>query len=164
MKKITLFALSLLVLANIAQARGREYGMAGCGLGSVFFKNDPSMVMQVISATTNGTSASQTFGITSGTSNCTDDGAIAKAKQIPMFIEANQVALANDIARGNGEALESLSKVMGCNDSEKLSGVLKSNYNSIYSNDNIKSNQVTTSIMKTVKQDQSLSKDCSTSI
>ena len=30
--------------------------------------------MQVLAATTNGTSYSQVFGITSGTSNCTTDG------------------------------------------------------------------------------------------
>ena len=42
----------------------------GCGLGSMIIKNQNSTMLQAIAATTNGTSGNQTFGITSGTSNC----------------------------------------------------------------------------------------------
>ena len=163
MKKLLLLGL-VLVSATAAQARGRNYNMAGCGLGSVVFKNEAGMIQQIAAATTNGTSASQTFGITSGTSNCTDDGVIASSKQVPIFIEANQVALANDIARGNGETVNSLSKVMGCTNSEALGNALKQNYREIYSSDNIKSNQVTASILNTVKHDQALAQNCKNAI
>ena len=53
----------------------------------------------------------QTFGITSGTSNCGESGKQARANQ---FIEVNKVALENDLARGTGEAILALSEVMGC--------------------------------------------------
>src|SRR5262245_22752963 len=66
------------------------YGAAGCGLGSVFFGSKPGFI-QVLAATTNGTSGNQTFGITSGTSNCdTGSGGSASAK---VFIAANREAL-----------------------------------------------------------------------
>ena len=42
----------------------------GCGLGSLVIKDQSTVMLQVLAATTNGTSGSQTFGITSGTSNC----------------------------------------------------------------------------------------------
>ena len=46
------------------------YGAAGCGLGSFVFGDNNSWWAQTLGATTNGTSGSQTFGITTGTSNC----------------------------------------------------------------------------------------------
>ena len=47
------------------------YGPAGCGLGSIVMGSKPGF-MQVFAASTNGCSGSQTFGITTGTSNCKD--------------------------------------------------------------------------------------------
>src|SRR5690348_10000976 len=47
------------------------YGVAGCGFGSMLFGKQPGFI-QVLAATTNGTFGSQTFGISTGTSNCTD--------------------------------------------------------------------------------------------
>jgi hypothetical protein len=67
---------------------------------------------QVMMATTNGTFGSQTFGISSGTSGCTNDGVIMKNKHISM---ANLVfqSLAEDMAQGRGEHLASLATLLG---------------------------------------------------
>lgn len=92
------------------QFTGQSYGMAGCGLGSVVFADKPGLI-QVIGATLNGVSGNQTFGITSGTSNC---GASGKAARANQFIEVNKVALENDLSRGTGESIVSLAEVMGC--------------------------------------------------
>lgn len=89
---------------------GQEYGMAGCGLGSIVFGDKPGMI-QVIAATLNGTYGNQTFGITSGTSNCESSMKSAKADQ---FIEVNKIALEKEMARGQGESLSSLGNMMGC--------------------------------------------------
>src|SRR5262245_36738363 len=92
-------------------AQARAYGPAGCGLGSLIFEPNSGFT-QVFAATTNGTFGTQTFGITSGTSNCAGGGggsASAKA-----FVETNRVALAKDIARGQGETIDSLSRLAGC--------------------------------------------------
>src|SRR5512137_902647 len=45
------------------------YGAAGCGLGSMAFNKQPG-IFQILAATTNSLTGTQTFGITSGTSNC----------------------------------------------------------------------------------------------
>ncbi len=62
---LALGALGALALS----AHAAPYGEAGCGLGSMIFGDSPGFV-QVLAATTNGCSGSQTFGITTGTSNC----------------------------------------------------------------------------------------------
>jgi hypothetical protein len=159
-KNLILVVLASLLVVAGAEAKMRPYGAAGCGLGSLVFKNNNNTVSQVLAGTTNGTFYSQTFGITSGTSNCTDGGLVAKAKEIPMFIETNQVALANDIARGKGETLANLSKVMGCSDDHRLGTTLQKNYSGIFTTENIKSARVTGSIINTVKGDAELAGQC----
>jgi hypothetical protein len=97
------------------------YGMAGCGLGSMVIKDNT--MMQIFAATTNGTSASQTFGISTGTSNCTADGVVAIDKEAEAFVEATRSELLNNIAAGNGQYLATLASLYGCNaDSVSLFG------------------------------------------
>lgn len=103
------------------------YGVAGCGLGSMVFGREEG-AMQVVAATLNGTGV-QTFGITSGTSNC-GKGLFAKA-EVNSFIQSNAVALENDIARGQGETLSTLNNMLGCD--AQFSGTLQENYKNIYS-------------------------------
>jgi hypothetical protein len=68
----------------------------GCGLGKLAwsdYKHQKNIAPQVMMATTNGTFGSQTFGISFGTSGCTNDGQV--------------------MARGQGEHLASLATMMG---------------------------------------------------
>lgn len=102
------------------------YGVAGCGLGSLAFGNQPGF-MQVFAATLNGTGV-QTFGITTGTSNC-GPGMFAKA-EINTFIQSNSIALENDIVRGQGETLNTLNNMLGCD--AQFSSTLQKNYKDLY--------------------------------
>ena len=70
-----------------------SYGLAGCGLGSLVFESQPGFV-QVLAATTNGTSWNNTFGMTSGTSNC---GPSIFAQGTRNFVDANREVLAKDV-------------------------------------------------------------------
>src|ERR1051326_4600599 len=100
--------------AGTSGSSSHAYGTAGCGLGSLLFHDKPGIV-QVLAATTNSTFGSQTFGITTGTSNCEDTksgSASAKA-----FIQANREAVSKDIARGSGETISSLYTLGGGADS-----------------------------------------------
>lgn len=87
------------------------YGMAGCGLGTFVFKENNKM--QILAATTNGTSGSQTFGITTGTSNCKAGKETATAEQ-RIFIEANLASLEKEAAQGQGEHLMAFAALLGC--------------------------------------------------
>lgn len=107
MKKI-IIAIALLSSFSAFSATSRPYGYAGCGLGSVLVGKDGP---QIIGATTNELST-QTFSISSGTSNCVtvDD----KTAQIKNFIEANYESLITDMAKGNGDTVYTLSSLYGC--------------------------------------------------
>jgi hypothetical protein len=95
------------------------YGMAGCGLGSLIFGPDNEPVAQVLAATTNGTFATQTFGITSGTSNCVSGGVIRAEREQAAFAEVNFDDLKRDMAAGGGEYLRSFSSLLGCEQSAR---------------------------------------------
>jgi hypothetical protein len=134
MKKADWFTGALLVsIASIAApspAQAKAYGSAGCGLGSLIF--DPgSGFTQVFAATTNSTFGSQTFGITSGTSNCA--GGSGGSASVKAYVETNRVALAKDIARGRGETIDSLSQLGGCRASLAVGSSLQRRFDQIFS-------------------------------
>jgi hypothetical protein len=62
--------------------------------------------------TTNGIFGSQTFGISSGTSGCTNDGLIMKNKHINLAKNASD-NLAQEMAQGQGEHLAFLATLLG---------------------------------------------------
>jgi len=127
MKLFFTVSASVVLLASAAMAEG--YGTAGCGLGSMLFGQDEGFV-QIFAATTNSSSGNQTFAISSGTSNCDAEASFSMIKARD-FIAGNRQQLETDVARGNGEALASLSNLVGC-DSGRLSQSLQSNYENIF--------------------------------
>lgn len=141
MKKF--FVVAALALSTTG-AIAAQYGSAGCGLGSMIFEKDNTWWKQVLAATTNGTGL-QTIGITLGTSNC-DSPALGKTAQVAAFVEANKLALANDIAKGKGETISGLSKVYGCNDAATFGHALKGQYKAIYPSANVSTDAVVTQI------------------
>jgi hypothetical protein len=56
---------------------------------------------------------SQTFGISSGTLGCTNDGKWWAQQKTIMFAELNYETLTQEIAQGRGEHLASLATLMG---------------------------------------------------
>lgn len=134
-----------------------SYGMAGCGLGSMLFQQDTT-VNQVLAATTNGTFGSQTFGITTGTSNCTKGGIAKVEKETEMFVEVNYDVLQKEISQGNGETLASFSNLLGCSDSAVLSQGLQANYDKISTASD--SSQFLQNVRATIAADQALSASC----
>ena len=149
MLKYFSFIAALLVLS---QAQALHYGMAGCGLGSLVFQDQPGKI-QIVAATVNNLVSPQTSAITSGTSGCFEN---ASGSAKINFIETNIVTLKADSARGNGETLESLITMMGCKDSQSIKSEIKNNYNSIFEN------QSSEDILNAIKSNQNVQKNCST--
>ena len=94
MKKLVLISILALAIASSVQAGeqkskkfARNYGMAGCGLGSMIIGKEGG---QIFAATTNGTAYNQTFGISAGTSNCDDSAAAEVADRMDKFVVANE--------------------------------------------------------------------------
>ena len=88
----------------------------GCGLGKLAwsdYKGQKQIAPQVLMATTNGTFGSQTFGISTGTSGCTNDGSIMASEKQNVFAAINFENLSQEMAQGYGEHLSSLATLMG---------------------------------------------------
>jgi len=130
------------------------YGSAGCGLGTLLFEPSNGFT-QVFAATTNGTSGTQTFGITSGTSNC--DAAGYSPGSATAFIQTNRSALAKDIARGKGATITGLTDLAGCSDTRAVGRTLKKNFGSIFPAASASDRDVSESVIRVLKSEQSLS-------
>jgi hypothetical protein len=76
------------------------------------YSGQQSIGAQVLQATTNGTFGSQTFGISSGTSGCTNDGTVFASEKVNVFATVNFENLAQEMAQGQGEHLTSLATLM----------------------------------------------------
>lgn len=132
---------------------GGKYGPAGCGLGSMIFEPNSGFT-QIFAATTNGTFGTQTFGISTGTSNCDDTrGGTASAKS---FVQTNRAALSKDIARGRGETVTSLSELAGCGNPDAVGRTLQKNFKQIFPTAQATDVDVSESVMSVLKHDQTL--------
>lgn len=110
-----------------------NHTMGGCGLGYILLgSKDNSKVMQVLAATTNGTSANQTFGITSGTSGCTEDGAVKFAKEAEVYADVNLDTLRREMAVGDGEFVRTFAALLGARSVDQMVTFFHGEYASLF--------------------------------
>ena len=119
MKKITALCAALM-LPSLAFAGIGNHPMGGCGLGYLLLSHqDNQKVTQVLGATTNGTFGSQTFGISSGTSGCTESGEVKLARETEVFAEVNLDSLRAEMAAGQGDYVNAFATLLGANDATR---------------------------------------------
>ena len=155
-KKIILLAgAALSLFASNAHA---VVGSAGCGLGSLIFKEE-IWWKQVLAATTNGSSANQTFGITSGTSNCAS-GVSAKTQKQKDYVAANLSSLQREVAQGNGDTVKGFASVLGCPSSayNDFGVYTQSNYNAIFNSND--PSAIVINVKNELQKNPNLSKTC----
>jgi hypothetical protein len=136
MRKL-LAVVSVAALFPVTAMAAGENNIGNCGWGSKLFDGQSGVAPQVLAVTTNGTFGNQTFGITSGTSGCTQDGAVKSNWKTALFIDGNRDALARDMSVGSGEALDSLAHLMGveAQDRAAFSRTAKDNMARIFAKD-----------------------------
>ncbi|MBL7543936.1 MAG: DUF3015 family protein [Bdellovibrionaceae bacterium] len=149
-----LFIIGLLGLAA-SGANAASYGMAGCGLGAMVFEDQPGKV-QIVAGILNNLISPQTSAITSGTSNCNEEGGSRTAE---LYIETNKFALKEDVARGQGETLAGLMTIWNCNDAAQVGSVLKNNYEHIFATSS-SSTEIKSTMQKTIKENQNTAASC----
>lgn len=139
MKKILIAALTTLA-ATASMAAQNNVGT--CGWGSKVFQGQSGIAPQVLATTTNGTSGNQTFGISFGTSGCTQDGVVSTNWKTAMLIDGNRVALARDAAVGQGESLTVLGDVMGVKAADRalFAATIKANFSTVFADEHIAAN------------------------
>src|SRR3954470_4893864 len=136
MKKLLVVVSVAAVFPMTAMAAG-ENNIGNCGWGSKLFEGQSGVAPQVLGATTNGTFGNQTFGITFGTSGCTQDGAVKSTWKTALFIDGNKEQLARDMSVGSGETLDSLAHLMGVESQDRaaFNRVAKENLSKIFAAD-----------------------------
>jgi hypothetical protein len=146
---VLLTAVAVLALAGVAFA-GTAHDNTGCGLGTQAWGNgaDGSTVSQSLQATTNGTFGNQTFGITSGTSDCKRPSSFVENEKLNEFVAANMDSLAKDISAGRGETLDAMSELMKVDAANKAAfyARLKGNFAVIFPSSKVEYSHVVDTI------------------
>ena len=157
--------MSLLCLCAVSIAPvtwAAQYGMAGCGLGALVFTNENDQVSQVLAATTNGTFGSQTFGITSGTSECTQDGRMRSGRETEAFVEVNFESLAQEMAKGQGEHLTAFAQLLGCSEGSvhQFGHLAQRNYGQIFTRAGMTPLELIDAVKQNIAGDEVLYRTC----
>lgn len=157
MKKI-ITVLSFVVALPTAAFAGQD-NVGGCGVGSMIFKGQSGVAPQILAVTTNGSFGNQTFGISSGTLGCTQDGTVRSSMKTALFIESNKQQLARDMSVGSGETLASLSHLIGveAKDQAAFNRVAKENMARIFTTDSVATEQVVVALREVLAADAQLS-------
>ena len=119
MKKLVVIVLAAFLVMTFAGVSFATKDNTGCGLGYIIFKGKDGLVSQTFAATTNGTFGNQTFGISSGTSECDRPSNFTANEKLNKFASDNMDNLAMDIARGQGEYLNTLAVLLEVPENER---------------------------------------------
>ena len=142
-----------------AMAAG-ENNIGNCGWGSKLFDGQSGIAPQVLAVTTNGTFGNQTFGITSGTSGCTQDGAVKSNWRTALFIDGNKDKLARDMSVGSGEALDSLAHLLGVEAADRVAfnRATKDNMSRIFASETAATPEIMAALRQVLSADAQLAR------
>lgn len=145
MKLISVFC--ILLMASISQAEDKS---SGCGLGWKVTSRQ-SLLSSAIRNYTNST-ASSTFGMTSGTSGCDRHSIVKNESKEIHFAESNFNSLMVEMAKGQGEYLKGFAMVMGCkeNQTNDFSRAVQKNYNNLFPNQGSNPSQLVNDVNHTL--------------
>jgi Protein of unknown function (DUF3015) len=148
--------LALTVGAPTAWAQqGEPASSAGCGVGSILFEGQKGPVPQILAVTTNGSFGNQTFGITTGTLGCEKDGVVRSPTKVRMMVVSSLDNLAVDVARGEGETLDSLASLMTVapQDKARFAATLQHNFTRLFPSENVTADEVIASMNAVLAED-----------
>lgn len=156
----------LLVLsALLISTKALAVGDAGCGLGSLIFKENAKL-SQTLALTTNGLTWTQFFGITTGTSNCSASKWVKADHEARYYAQANMPNLKVDMARGEGESLTAFAQILGCKESgiPAFGQLVQSRYSQIFPADSVTPDQLVMSVKLEVSRDSNVATACAQNI
>ena len=158
MKKLFAATLTVLAFAPIS-AFAQENNVGSCGWGSKLFSGQRGIAPQVLAATTNATSGNQTFAITSGTSGCTQDGIVTSNWKTAAYIDSNKTQFARDTAKGSGDTIASLGKILKIDSSHQdlFAATLKDNFGRIFTGVDVSTEEIVLSLREILSENSELS-------
>ena len=155
MKKI----LGCIVLAAAStSAFADAAGGNDCGWGQMLFEGQSGAVPHVVASTTNGSSGNNTFGMTSGTNGCSTTGKLTYGGK--SMIAAVMTEFSEDVAAGNGEAMNAVAVLMGIEQSDRqtFAEVAHSNFKVIFPSEKTTAEEALASLEQVMKSDVRLAK------
>ncbi len=152
MKKV--FVLIAVIAIMLGTAYAGTTTNCGCGIGTMVWGEKDGLVFQLLATCTNGFMGNQTFGISSGTLGCEKAPSIASIKGLDIFVADNMDNLAVDMAVGEGEALDALAEIVQMPEAKRTTffATLQANFDTIYSSDQVKHQDVVNQISMIIKQ------------
>ena len=156
MKKF-IAGLVLISASSVANA-GAAGGDGGCGWGNALFKGQSGTASHVLAGLTNVTTGNNTFGMTTGTNGCTTTGTLGYGGQ--SVVSSIMDEFSEDVARGEGDALDTVSVVYGVDaqDRDIFAKVMHENFTTLFPGENVTAEEMMASIEKVMKSDARLSK------
>jgi hypothetical protein len=149
-------ALVLALAAQGAWAQDQETASsAGCGVGTILFEGQKGPAPQSLAVTTNGSLGNQTFGISTGTLGCEQDGVVRSPTKVRMLMISSLDTLATDVARGQGETLESLAALMAVEPADKARffASLQGDFGRIFPSEDVTVDEVIVSMNAVLAED-----------
>lgn len=148
-----------LVLAS-TQLYAKDKG-SGCGLGSQVWGGQSGLISHLSAGTTNGTSANQTFGLTSGTSGCDAGSTVQNETKQKIFLADNMDYLFEDMSQGKGEFLTAYGQLLGCDGSSmaEFSQKMQTNHEVVFSGEE-SIDSVLENTKGVIQSDERLSQSC----
>lgn len=153
MKHLTILALALILGASssaLAETKpvkrvkkmpagdsyGVPWGMAGCSIWNYVIKDKDQGPQIGVWALEHFVFGVQTFAISSGTSNCVDNAKDSTmAAEQETFMTVNLASLEKEAAQGQGQHLNALAEIFGCDDKEAFAQMSQNRYEAIFSNE-----------------------------
>lgn len=100
-------------------AQADQAGGNGCGWGNMVFEGHNGLAPHLLATTTNGTSGNATFGLTSGTNGCNKNVTLGYGGHSVFAMNGMLDTIAEDMARGQGEALDAYAVLLGIDASDR---------------------------------------------
>ncbi len=146
----------LIFAATSAQAQAP--GGPDCGWGNMLFAGQKGLIMHMLASTTNGTSGNATFGMTSGTNGCSADYKLTYGGKSWLNISAVMDEFAEDVARGEGDALNALAVSMGVQGEDRghFSAVMHQNFDQLFPSAEVTAGEVMDNIVALMRADERL--------
>lgn len=158
-KSLAIASALTLSLSLSSLSKAEAPGGPDCGWGNMLFQGDKGFVPHTAAYLTNGlTSFNAFFGIVFGTNGCETDGVLTYTGEPMLGLNDMLDELAEDIARGSGEALSALSVAMKIEKKDRphFEAVLHENFSEIFTDENINATEVMNNIARIISKDEQL--------
>lgn len=146
MKKTMIVAIVFALFSSTASFADDQ--SSGCGLGWQVTKKN-SLVSSFVRSITNAVT-SNTIAMTVGSSGCAKHDIVMREKAAEYFAEANYLKLQTELAEGQGEHLQALGMILGCDGN--VGAVLQSNYETIFPSDKVHPSVMLKNVRSSLKQ------------